>query len=138
MNAEKEIHTALATRLQAMQTGGSPPVAWENQPYTPVTDTLYLTESFMPNLKEQVGMEDASSDDYEGVYQVTVMAPAGGLRFAGQERARLVAAHFPRGAMYTSGGVTARISKAQVNPGYIDGELDRYVVPVSIYWRTLA
>lgn len=136
MSAEKNIHTALATRLQAIQSSGSPQIAYENQSFTPMANVLYLEEHFMPNLKDQVGIEDTSTDDYEGIYQVTVKAPADKLRFTGQEQARLVSAHFPRGAQYTAGGVTVRITRTQVNPGFIDA--DRYIVPVSIYWRVLS
>jgi hypothetical protein len=71
--AEKDINTALSVRLAEIQTAGVPPIAYENAEYTPVEGTLYLRESFLPNIKDAVGVAHTSADDYEGLYQVSVM-----------------------------------------------------------------
>ena len=133
--SEKNIHTALATRLLAIQTEGSPPIAWENAVYTPTVGTLFLKEAFIPNLKNTVGMGGSDSDDYQGIYQVTVFAEAGGRRFDAQEQARLVAAHFPKCAVYTSGGISVKITTTKIEQGLIDGGW--YGVPVTILWRVV-
>tara|TARA_R110000772_G_scaffold9385_1_gene30846 strand:- start:7789 stop:8202 length:414 start_codon:yes stop_codon:yes gene_type:complete len=134
--AEKDINTALSVRLKQIQVAGSPPVAWENAPYTPVENTLYLEETFIPNIKNQVGIENSSTDDYEGIYQVLIKDTRGARRFGAQEQAKLVAEHFPRGAEYTQNSVTVKITTVQIAQGLTDN--NTYNVPVSIYWRALA
>jgi hypothetical protein len=96
--------------LAEIQTAGVPPIAYENAEYTPVEGTLYLRESFLPNIKDAVGVAHTSADDYEGLYQVSVMDGRGDRRFAAQEQARLISLHFPRGAEYTYNGVTVKIT----------------------------
>ena len=134
--AEKDIQTALAVRLKAFQTDGSPPIAYENEDYEPVIGTLYLEETFMPNTKDPVGISHTSSDDYEGMYQITVRSAKGGRRFDAQEQARLLALHFPRGAEYTYNSTKVKIVTVEVNQGLMDNE--RYIVPVTVSWRVLA
>lgn len=131
--AEKDINTALSSRLAAFQTAGSPPVAWENAEYTPVHGTLYLRENFLPNIKDQVGLEDSSTDDYEGIYQVTVVDWRGNRRFDAQEQARLISLHFPRGAEYTYNGVKVRITSS--SSAVASTENDNYQIPINVQWR---
>jgi len=134
--AEKDINTALSVRLKQIQVADVPPIAWENAPYTPVANTLYLEETFIPNIKNQVGLENSSTDDYEGIYQVLVRDARGARRFNAQEQARLVAEHFPRGAEYTHNSITVKIVSAAVSQGLsVD---NTYNVPVTITWRALA
>lgn len=131
--AEKDINTALSSRLADFQTAGSPPIAWENSEYTPVHGTLYLRENFLPNIKVGIGLEDSSTDDYEGIYQVTVVDWRGNRRFDAQEQGRLISVHFPRGAEYTHNGVKVRITSSNLAVSSV--EEANYVVPVTISWR---
>lgn len=133
--AEKDINTALSVRLAELQTAGVPPVAWENAEYTPVEGTLYLRESFLPNIKDAVGVAHTSADDYEGLYQVSVMDGRGDRRFDAQEQARLISLHFPRGAEYTYNGVTVKITGTRLASA-ITGD-GWYQIPVTISWRAL-
>lgn len=134
--AEKDINTALSSRLALIQVAGSPPIAWENTIYSPTAGTIYLRENFLPNMKDPVGISHASTDDYEGIYQVTVIADRGTRRFDAQEQARLVALHFPRGGEYTYNGVMTKITKTVINsPLIIDNQ---FAIPISIYWRAFA
>ena len=133
--AEKDINTALSVRLAELQTAGVPPVAWENAEYTPVEGTLYLRESFLPNIKDAVGVAHTSADDYEGLYQVSVMAGRGDRRFAAQEQARLISLHFPRGAEYTYNGVTVKITGTRLASAITEDGW--YQIPVTISWRAL-
>ena len=133
--AEKDINTALSVRLAEIQTAGEPPIAFENAEYTPVEGSLYLRESFLPNIKDAVGLGHASADDYEGLYQVSVVAGRGDRRFDAQEQARLIALHFPRGAEYTYNGVTVKITGAQMASAITEDGW--YQIPVTISWRAL-
>lgn len=134
--AEKDINTALSVRLQTFPAAGVPPIAYENTPYEPVEGSLYLRENFMPNIKERVGVSHTSSDDYEGIYQITVADGRGDRRFDAQEQARLLSLHFPRGAEYTYNGVTVKIVQSRVNGAVVDENW--YNVPVTIEWRAFA
>ncbi|MGA1073362.1 MAG: phage tail terminator-like protein [Pseudohongiellaceae bacterium] len=133
--AEKDINTALSVRLAELQTAGVPPVAWENAEYTPVEGSLYLRESFLPNIKDAVGVAHTSADDYEGLYQVSVMDGRGDRRFDAQEQARLISLHFPRGAEYTYNGVTVKITGTRLASAITEDGW--YQIPVTISWRAL-
>jgi hypothetical protein len=133
--AEKDINTALSVRLAELQTAGVPPIAYENAEYDPVEGTLYLRESFLPNIKDAVGVAHTSADDYEGLYQVSVMAGRGDRRFDAQEQARLISLHFPRGAEYTYNGVTVKITGTRLASGITEDGW--YQIPVTISWRAL-
>ena len=133
--AEKDINTALSVRLAELQTAGVPPIAYENAEYTPVEGTLYLRESFLPNIKDAVGVAHTSADDYEGLYQVSVMDGRGDRRFDAQEQARLISLHFPRGAEYTYNGVTVKITGTRLASAITEDGW--YQIPVTISWRAL-
>jgi len=133
--AEKDINTALSVRLAELQTAGVPPIAWENAEYTPVEGSLYLRESFLPNIKDAVGVAHTSADDYEGLYQVSVMDGRGDRRFDAQEQARLISLHFPRGAEYTYNGVTVKITGTRLASAITEDGW--YQIPVTISWRAL-
>ena len=132
---EKDINTALSVRLAEIQTAGVPPIAYENAEYTPVEGTLYLRESFLPNIKDAVGVAHTSADDYEGLYQVSVMDGRGDRRFDAQEQARLISLHFPRGAEYTYNGVTVKITGTRLASAITEDGW--YQIPVTISWRAL-
>lgn len=134
--AEKDINTALSVRLKAFQTAGEPPIAYENTPYQPTEGNLYLQEAFLPNIKAIVGVSHTSSDDYEGIYQITVADGRGDRRFDAQEQARLLSLHFPRGAEYTYNGVTVKIVQTRVNGAVIEDNW--YNIPVTVEWRAFA
>ena len=112
-----------------------PPIAYENAEYTPAEGTLYLRESFLPNIKDAVGVAHTSADDYEGLYQVSVMDGRGDRRFDAQEQARLISLHFPRGAEYTYNGVTVKITGTRLASAIT--EEGWYQIPVTISWRAL-
>ena len=133
--AEKDINTALSVRLAEIQTAGVPPIAYENAEYTPVEGTLYLRESFLPNIKDAVGVAHTSADDYEGLYQVSVMDGRGDRRFDAQEQARLISLHFPRGAEYSYNGVTVKITGTRLASAITEDGW--YQIPVTISWRAL-
>lgn len=143
--AEKDINTALSARLAEFQTAGEPPVAWENAPYNPEIGEMYLAESFMPNIKDAVGMAHASADDYEGMYQISVLTARGSRRFEAQEQARLLSLHFPRGAEYVYNGVKVKITGSRIGSSIIEttsigsfsGQDNWFQIPLTISWRAI-
>ena len=133
--SHKKVHDALATRLVAIQTSGEPPIAGENFNYTPTEGELYLHEKVLRSGHDRLGVEYTSQDRHRGIYQVSVYAPAGEGRAEGETQADLVAAHFPKGGEYSSGGVTVKIRYPQVGGGFNSGSWR--VIPVSIYWESI-
>lgn len=126
------IRAALATRLNTLGI----PTAWENSNFTPTAGQVYLTEALLPNETLSIGVSSASSDDFGGIYQVLVNAPAGRGKGAAVAAAEQVVGAFVKGASLTYSGVTVRILRSSQNPALIDGE--RYVIPVSINYRAIS
>lgn len=123
----KAIYEGLRGRLNAMS--GLPPVAYENQPYTPVTGTLFLRENLLPADIDALTVADGDSMQYNGIYQVTVFAPAGEGAATGRAMAESVALHFKRGTAVPGGRVlSVSIAAAQQDGGW-------YQIPVSINYR---
>ena len=126
------IRAALATWLNTLgiQT------AWENSNFKPTAGQVYLAETLLPNTTLSIGVSSASSDNFGGIYQVLVYAPAGSSKGAAVAASEQVVAAFPKGASLTYSGVTVRILMPSQNPALMDG--DRYVIPVSITYRAIA
>jgi hypothetical protein len=133
----KDIRAALATQLLTLQTANVPPIAFENENYEPITDTLFLREFLLPVAKNQVGNATSDSDDYIGIYQVNVAVRSGDIsqRFTAQTQAAAVEDAFLRDAEFTSGGVTVKIQKTEQAQGLQTNGGAWYEIPISIYYR---
>lgn len=70
--SEKIIHSALRTQFASIP---SYPKAYMNLSYTPTEGVLYLQEFFIPSEVFQVGIEDGSTNEYRGIYQISIQAP---------------------------------------------------------------
>lgn len=126
------IRAALATRLNTLDL----PTAWENSNFTPPANAVYVAEALLPNETLSVGVSSASSDNFGGIYQVLVYAPAGAGKGAAVEMAEQIVGAFPKGASLTYSGTTVRILRASQAPALMSG--DRYAIPVSIVYRALS
>lgn len=122
-----EISAALATRLSATTYD----VQYENSAFTPVAGEVYVAESLIPASTVPMGL--AGSDSLEGIYQVLVYGMAGENKGAAFNAADEVADLFPRGLRLTSGSITTTILRVERATGFQSG--DRFVVPLSIYYR---
>lgn len=71
-----DIAAALAARLGEWADAEGIPVAWENVPFTPPSDGLYLAVHDMPATPRTVDL-GLRCRIYSGVYQINVVAPAG-------------------------------------------------------------
>jgi hypothetical protein len=121
------IYQALRSRLNTLPS--APPIAYENQPYTPQTGTLWLRESFLPATTVPFTVADGGSLDHSGIYQVSVFAPADGGAAEGQLVAESVATHFARGTQIGQGRVQAvSIDTPVVEDGW-------WMIPVSVRYR---
>ena len=122
------IGIALDSRLNTL--ASSPPVAWENTLYTPVSGTTYLRPTNLIGATAQASLGDTGLDKYQGIYQIDVFAPLGDGPGAANAQADLVADHFSRGTDLTSGAVVVRLGDVSRVTGTKDG--DRYLIAVSI------
>ena len=100
--SHRKISAALSTHLAAMPS--LPSVSWENAPFEPVAGTVYLSENYLPAATTEVGIADDSSNQFTGVYQVSVHANSGDYKLEAQTLADSVTAHFARGTSLTYEG----------------------------------
>jgi hypothetical protein len=127
-----KISAALATQLDTLDL----PTHWENAKFTPTNGQIYLSESLLSGDTTPVGIASAASDEFSGVYQVLVYAPADANKGPARSTADDVAAAFQRGDRLVYDGVTVTIQRTTQNPSFMSG--DRFVIPVSVTYRAFA
>lgn len=130
--SNQAIAAALATQLNTVDL----PTQWENAPFTPPAGEVYLAEALLPGPTLSVGISGASSDEFGGIYQVTVYAPLGGTKGAGLGAAKAVADAFPKAAQFTHDGTTVVVLRTSQAPAFNSG--DRWAIPVSVTYRAFA
>lgn len=127
-----EIQAALEKRLATMTPELA--TAYENEVFTPVTGTPYQKITQLPNNPVDHAISLDVTED-RGIFQVSLMYPIGSGRGAAQARAQAIRDHFPLALVLTEGTTKVEVSRTvSVGTGYPDG--DRYMVPVSIYWKS--
>ena len=118
--------------LEVALNGISPSLAtaFDNVAFTPTPGTAYQRVNLLPANPENPSI-GAGLHREIGVMQVTLCYPINAGAAAAEARAELVRATFTRGASFTSGGVTVRVTGTPaIARGFVDA--DRYCVPVSI------
>ena len=123
-----DISSALDSRLNTLT--GQSPIAWENTAYIPVKNTLYLRPTILPASTIQAGLGTSGLDEYIGIYQIDIFAPAGKGRGEAEIKADAVADHFKRGTDLSKNGKTVRLGDVSRNSG-IRSE-DRFIISLSI------
>ena len=127
-----KISAALATQLNTLGL----PTHWENAKFIPPAGEIYLSESLLSGDTIAVGVSSAASDEFGGVYQVLVYAPADANKGPARATADDVAAAFQRGDRLVYDGVTVTIQRTTQNPAFMSG--DRFVIPVSVTYRAFS
>ena len=123
-----DISSALDTRLSSL--AGYSPIAWENTPFTPVKNTLYLRPTILPASTIQAALGTNGIDEYVGIYQIDIFAPSGLGRGEAETKADAIADHFKRGTDLSKNGKTIRLGNVSRNTGIKDE--DRFVISISI------
>lgn len=128
-----DIASALAARLGAWADAEGISVAWENVPFTPPANEMYLAVHDMPVTPRTIDL-GLRCRIYSGVYQINVVAPAGTGRNDVVALADRVAELFPEGQEIEGRGFTCWISS---EPGIFRGIPTpvSYTVPVSLNYR---
>ena len=124
-----KIGAALSTQLATLNL----PTAWENSRFKPTVGQVYLAESLIAGSTIAVGFANQASDEYGGIYQVLVYAPADAGKGIARSTADTVAAAFVRGDRLVYDGVIVTIQSTSQAAGFMSG--DRFVVPVSVAYR---
>lgn len=132
--SHRKISAALSTHLSTLPS--LPPVAWENAPFKPVSGTLYLRENYIPASVSAIGIENSSSDDANGIYQVSVFAELDKYKLIAQTVVDSIASHFARGTALLYESQCVRIETVDVSAALIGGGW--YNIPISINWRSIS
>lgn len=128
------IETALEQHLLALT--NLPEIAWEDVSYTPVVGVPYVSLHHLHNAPRDLSLERGLTE-YPGIFQVSVMHPAGMGKVTAKQLAQRIADHFSPVLLLSAGnhsveiGDTPHISSGQPTD---DGW---YLVPVSISWRAM-
>lgn len=117
--AYKDISAALSNHLNTISP--KPAIAWENYPYTPVDDTLYVRETLLPGDVTAAAVGSASQDHTIGIYQVDVFSPLNRGKADAVAQADAIADHFKRGTILTYNGVNVRMQNVSRGTGQMDG-----------------
>ena len=128
-----DVSAAFATRLNAL--AGSYAIQFENQSFDPPANAPYLAESLSPTGVVPMAISSNGTESLEGFYQVLCYAPAGLNKGRAFAAADAVEAQFPRGLRLTHSTTTLAVLRVERSGGFRSG--DRFVVPISIYYRAL-
>ncbi|HFK5631866.1 DUF4128 domain-containing protein [Enterobacter roggenkampii] len=128
-----DIAAALAARLGEWADAEGIPVAWENVPFTPPSDGLYLAVHDMPAKPRTLDL-GLRCRIYSGVYQINVVAPAGTGRTDVVALADRVAELFPEGQEIEGRGFTCWIDQTPGVFRCITTSVS-YTVPVNLNYR---
>lgn len=128
------IRKLFESRLDAWAKPKGIVIAWENVPFDPPENSIYL-RAFL--LRAQTDSRDLAGDHrrYQGVFQVSVFAPIGG----GAGRAETLAAEivdlYPKKLPLVGDGLTVWITRPMSIHAAIQDD-GSYVVPVSAGYRS--
>lgn len=126
------VETALELRLQAMP--NALPIAWEDASYTPVTGVAYLKVHHLHNTPRDKYLEGGSAE-LVGIFQVTVVHPAGKGKVAAKQLAERVAAVFAPVQELEAGNHTIALNQTPAIATGMPDDGGWYEVPISIPWR---
>jgi len=132
----QSIEAAFATSLAELATAQSKSVAWPNAPFAPTTGTAYIKADNLPGEPFQAELGTDGLNYHSGIYQITVVYPAGvGTASPGALRDAVINA-FKRGTVLSYSGVYVTVTRAYASPMMIDADWVR--IPVNIEYRVFA
>jgi len=108
-------------------------VARQNDGFEPLVDESYFRAFTLPAAVDSLDLAGAHRL-YTGVFQVTIVTPAGKSTFAGDSLADELAALFPLNDRLTKDGLTVQVM-TPVEPGPHQQEDSASTIPVSFEYR---
>jgi len=133
-SAFTDIQNLLEVQLNSLALGC--PIAWDNTDYTPNPTTLWVSPSLLPSNGQPAGLGPNAQNRHDGIFQLTVYAPARDGRALGLSTADIIATGFKRGTTLATGNTSVRITAVSRNPSVEDG--DWFQVPVSLSYIAYA
>lgn len=136
---ESTIPSLLLARVAALVLSPALPVAYPDVAFTPPVDAQgkakpYLEVRHLPNTNVNLFLGDDATVQYQGLFQITVIYPAGQGIPKPFDIAGLVALHFKKGTALRGDGVNVRIYQKPSVARSIQ-ETDRIRVPVTIPYQ---
>lgn len=130
--SQKTIRKLIEQRLAAWAAAKPISVAWQNAPFTPPAAT-YLRAFLLPADTDSQDLAGAHRA-YTGVFQVSIVAPAGQGSGAAETLAEEIDALFPCNLLLTSGAFAVQvISPCSIGQALQDE--NRYTIPVWFRYR---
>ena len=108
-------------------------IAFQNASFTPAANETYLRAFLMP---AETGSDDLAGEHrvYSGLFQITIVTPAGGGSGAGEGLADELAALFPLNTRLSRDDLTVLVM-TPVEPGPQQQEDTSFSLPVSFQYR---
>lgn len=128
-----DIASALAARLGTWADAEGISVAWENVPFTPPANDIYLAVHDMPVTPRTIDL-GLRCRTYSGVYQINVVTPAGLGRTSVVSLAGRLVELFPEGQEIAGSDFTCWITST---PAIFRGipTAVSYTIPISLNYR---
>lgn len=131
---EALLHGALMARVESLALSPALPILWGLPADRPAGEHVQVDH--LPNRNTRHALDGSSPQDRMGILQLTLFSPPGAYVWDYQNRAGLIAAHFPLDLPMTQGGVTIRVTGASVGQSRPDGA--HVLTAVSIEYRGFA
>lgn len=131
----ENVRDALEGILESWAVTNSVPVAWENQTINPALDEPYVMSFLMPVETVEVGRALDDSQDFNGIYQVSVYTEKGKGTATSKAIVGSLLTEFSRGVTVTIGAQIIRVEMSYASPAL---DFDAwYTVPVTIRYRSI-
>ncbi len=132
---ETKIEGALLDRVESLVWDAAQ-IAWPNDEFTPTIGTKFLRPTVIPGETLSPGASADSSEDHQGLLDVSLFYPAGSGALSPQRDASIILKHFKKDTSMLRSDVTVTVSKAPWREAAIQ-ETDWYHVPLRIPYRAL-
>ncbi len=132
--AFSDIQNLLEAQLVSLGLGYA--VAWDNVDFTPNPTTPWLNPTIIPAGGQAAGLGVTAQNRHDGIFQITVMAPARDGHSLGLQIADQLATGFKRGLNLVTGNTRLVVTAVARNSSGDDG--DWFHVPVSISFYAYA
>lgn len=134
-DVETKIEAALLDRVESLVWVASQ-IAWPNAEFSPTIGTKWIRPTVIPGETLSPGVSADTSEDHQGLLQISLFYPAGSGALSAQRDASIILEHFAKDTQMLRVDVTVTISKAPWREAAIQ-ETDWYHIPLRIPYRAL-
>lgn len=137
LTGEAAIADALFWKLSQLAFSPVLPVSLPNLPFTPPVGA-YLEVSFQPNGSMFAPLGYGEPSGRQGIFQVSVMSPAGKRATDAIQIAVDIKAHFERGTDWSRNNLLLRIEREPTIAAGLQTDQGRFMIPVTVPWTVRA